>query len=61
VCFAIAVACLDSLVDARLVDVDAENRRLVHCRGERLRATHSAESGGENEPAGERTAESRAS
>ena len=57
---AIAVSRLDALVDARLVDVDSEDRRVVHRRGERLRAAHAAKSGGEHEPAGERSAELRA-
>ena len=57
---AIAVARLEALVDARLVDLDAEDRRAVHRRRERLRAAHSAEARGEHEASGERAAEVRA-
>ena len=39
------------------VHLDGEQHAPVHRRGERLRAAHPAEAGGEHEPAGERAAE----
>jgi hypothetical protein len=53
----VAVAGLQALLDARRVDLHAEDRAAVHGRGERLRPAHPAESGGEHEAAGERPAE----
>ncbi len=57
---AVAVARLDALADARGVDVDAQKRRAVHGRGQRLRAAHAAEPAGDDESPGERSAEMRA-
>src|SRR4029079_6934988 len=58
-CLAVAVTCFETLIDARLVDVDAEDRGIAHRRGERLRAAHAAESGREDEATGERAVEVR--
>ena len=38
-------------LDARRVDFDDERDRAVHRGGQRLRAAHAAESGGDDEPA----------
>jgi hypothetical protein len=45
----VAVTALQSLLDSRGVDFDSEKNRAVHCRGERLRAAHSAETAGKHE------------
>ena len=44
-------------LDARAVDLGDQADPLVHGHGERLRAAHAAEAGGDGEPAGERAAE----
>ena len=43
----IAIAALQSLLDARGIDFDAEKNRAVHGRGERLCAAHAAEPAGD--------------
>jgi hypothetical protein len=53
----VAVARLDTLVDARRVHLHAEDSRAVHRGGQRLRTAHAAESGREHETTGERAAE----
>ena len=53
----VAIAALQSLLDPRGIDVDAEKKRTVHGRGQRLRAAHSAESAGDNKFSFERSAE----
>ena len=53
----VAIAALQSLLDPRRIDFDAEKNRTVHRRGERLRATHAAESAGDNKFSFERSAE----
>src|SRR5438552_5158290 len=51
------VTVLQSPLDALLVDLDAEDRRLGHAPGERLRAAHAAQARGENEASREIAAE----
>ena len=49
----VQVARLEPPLDAARVDLDAEDRRTRHRRGERLRAAHPTEAGGEDRPAAE--------
>src|SRR5439155_3566077 len=53
----IAVTAVQSLLDPRRIDFDAEENRAVHRRSQRLCATHAAEAAGQNEFSIERTAE----
>ena len=53
----VEVAILDTLGQARGVDVDHEAHALVHRDCQRLRTAHAAASGGEGERAGEGAAE----
>src|SRR4029077_5467981 len=52
----IAVTALQSFLDSRRIDFDAEKHRAVHGRGERLRAAHATKSSGQNKLSLERTA-----
>ena len=49
----VEVAGVEAPLDARRVDLDGEDCGACHGRGERLRATHAAETRGENGAAGE--------
>ena len=53
----VAVPLLHPAADALGIHVDTEEGGAVHGRGERLRATHAAESAGDDQPPGERAAE----
>src|SRR5262249_10307169 len=53
----IAVTALQSFLDPRRVDINAEEKGTVHRRGEWLGAAHSAESAGQNKFSFERAAE----
>src|SRR5947207_6643378 len=53
----VAVSALQSLLDPRRVNFDAEKNGTVHRRGERLRTTDAAEAAGQNKLAFERSAE----
>ena len=53
----VAVPGFDPAADALRVDVDAEEGCAVHGRGQRLRAAHAAEAGGDHQPARQRAAE----
>ena len=52
----VAITARQSLLDSRAIDFDAKEKRAIHCRGQRLRATHSAEAAGNNKLSFERTA-----
>ena len=47
----VQVARLEAAGQARRVDLDAEDRRAGHRRGERLRTAHAPEPGGQDRPA----------
>ena len=49
--FAIAIASCQTLVDARFVDLDAEQRAAIHRRRQRLGTAHPAETRREHEAA----------
>ena len=53
----VAIATLQSLFDPRRIDIDAEKKRAIHGRGERLRAAHSTKSAGHDQFSFERSAE----
>src|SRR2546421_5750564 len=44
----VAVTALQSFLDPRRIDFDAEKNRAIHGRGERLGAAHSAKSAGQD-------------
>ena len=56
----VQVAGLEPALDAVAVDVDAQRHAVVHGDGQRLRAAHAAEAGGERDGAGQRAAEAAA-
>src|SRR5436853_7236887 len=52
----VAITVLQSFLDPRRIDFDAEKNRAIHGRSERLRAAHSAEAAGQNKFSFKRTA-----
>ncbi len=53
----VEVARVQPPLDARAVHLHHDDHALVHGRGQRLRAAHAAEAGGDDEPSRERAAE----